>query len=169
MIRLLKYSEDFEAETLRRIAEFFGFHQALIKEITEEERKKVSSEAAETLQDWQRGDNELYVILQNEETVGFLRLNYRGPIVAWIEDIFVDEDRRGQGIATAAISAAEDIVRGKAGYEAICLDVVPRNTAAMKLYHKLGFTDLSMLTLRKELNESKRDRPLELLGLKFKY
>ena len=106
MIRLLKYSEDFEAETLRRIAEFFGFHQTLIKEITEEERKKVSSEAAETLQDWQRGDNELYVILQNEETVGFLRLNYRGPIVAWIEDIFVDEDRRGQGIATAAISAA---------------------------------------------------------------
>ena len=71
MIRLLKYSEDFEAETLCRIAEFFGFHQTLIKEITEEERKKVSSEAAETLQDWQRGDNELYVILQNEETVGF--------------------------------------------------------------------------------------------------
>ncbi len=169
MIRLLKYSEDFEVETLRRIAEFFNFHQTFVKEITEEEKEKSLSAAAETLQDWQRGDNELYVILQNEEAVGFLRLNYRGSIVAWIEDIFVDEDKRGQGIATEAISAAEDIVRGRAGYEALCLDVVPRNTAAMKLYHKLGFTDLSMITLRKELNESKRDRPLELLGLELKY
>ena len=169
MIRLLKYSEDFEAETLCRITEFFGFHQALVKEITEEEKTKALSEAADTLQDWQHGDNELYVILQNDVSVGFLRMNYRGPIVAWIEDIFVDEDRRGQGIATEAISAAEDIVRGKIGYEALCLDVVPRNAAALKLYHKLGFTDLSMITLRKELKESKRDCPLELLGLKFKY
>lgn len=169
MIRLLKYSEDFEAETLRRIAEFFNFHQAFVKEITEEEKEKSLSEAAKTLQDWQCGDNELYVILQNEESVGFLRLNYRGPIVAWIEDIFVDEDKRGQGIATEAISAAEDIVRSRTGYEALCLDVVPRNVAALQLYHKLGFTDLSMITLRKELKESKRDRPLELLGLEFQY
>ena len=169
MITLQLYNEEYEAETLRRIVEFFDFHHRLIEESSQSEKEKAVSEAAETLKEWQTGTNELYVILNNGVSTGFLRLNYRGPIAAWIEDIFVDEDKRRQGIATAAFAAAEDIVRGKKGYEALCLDVVPRNTEALKLYHKLGFTDLSIVTLRKELGESKRSNPINLLGLNFKY
>ena len=74
-----------------------------------------------------------------------------------------------QGIATEAIRLAEGIVRAKPGYTALCLDVVPRNESALRLYHKLGFDSLSLLTLRKELGENKRDRRENLLGLTFRY
>lgn len=55
------------------------------------------------------------------------------------------------------------------GYTAVCLDVSPRNTDALKLYHKLGYVDLSLVTIRKELKGSKRDRPIHLFDLDFNY
>ena len=169
MVSLLPYTEVYEEEMKDRIVAFFSYHGSLITEISEVERQKLRDDAKDTLRSWQEGDNELYVIMKEGQSAGFLRLNYRGPIVAWIEDIFVDEEKRGQGIATAAFAAAEEVVRSKPGYEALCLDVVPRNADAMRLYHKLGFTDLSMITLRKELGESRRSQPLNLFGLEFKY
>ena len=169
MIQLISYTNTYKANTIRRIMTFFGYHQLLIQGQPDEASTDVLKETNETLGEWQTGNNELYVILEKGVDVGFLRLNYRGPIVAWIEDIFVDEDKRGRGIATAALEVAEKIVREKGNYEAICLDVVPRNADAMRLYHKLGFTDLSLLTLRKEFGESRRDRQVKLFDLDFKY
>jgi len=81
----------------------------------------------------------------------------------------VDESRRGNGIATYAIKAVENIIKAVPGYTAVCLDVSPRNSEALRLYHKLGYTDLSLITIRKELGPSKRDRPISLLDLEFYY
>jgi len=77
---------------------------------------------------------------------------------------------RGCGIATFAIAAVETIVMNKPGYTTVCLDVSPRNDNALRLYHKLGYTDLSLITIRKEFGDSKRDKPIKLLiDLDFKY
>lgn len=56
-----------------------------------------------------------------------------------------------------------------AGYTSICFDVVPRNHEALRLYHKLGYDNLSIITVRKELYENKRDKAETLMGLDFKY
>lgn len=168
MIQLIPYTEAFREETVRRVALFFGFHTALIQGEAALDEAALR-EADETLSHWLSPDHELYLIRQGEENVGFLHIGYRGSIAAWIEDIFVDEGRRGQGIATEAIRLAEEIVRAKPGYTALCLDVVPRNEGALRLYHKLGFDSLSLLTLRKELYENRRDREETLLGFTFRY
>ena len=102
-------------------------------------------------------------------TVGFLHIGYRGPIVAWIEDVYVDVEDRSIGIATESIHLAENIIKSKDGYISICFDVSPRNESALKLYHKLGYDNLSLLTVRKELYENKRDRQEDILGFRFNY
>lgn len=49
------------------------------------------------------------------------------------------------------------------------LYVVPRNQAALRLYHKLGYDCLSLLTVRKELYENKRDRKETIFGMEYRY
>jgi ribosomal protein S18 acetylase RimI-like enzyme len=167
MVELINYSEEYKTETINRMADFFGYHSGLFTgkvELTDESYE----EAGKTLQDWLSEDHELYLIGYNSIVVGFLHLWYKGPKVAWIEDIYVDKNYRSRGIASDAILSAENIVKGKPGYTAICLDVVPRNENALRLYHKLGFDSVSLLTLRKEFSADKRDRTENILGLEFK-
>ncbi len=73
-----------------------------------------------------------------------------------LEDVFVDEAMRGQGIASQAILLAEQQAQKLPGIEAMTLQVVTRNEAALKLYHKLGYDTMSMVTLRKEFGQSSR-------------
>lgn len=54
-------------------------------------------------------------------------------------------------------------------YTSICFDIVPRNNKALRLYHKLGYNNLSIITVRKELYENNRDKIEKLMGLDFKY
>lgn len=172
MITIKPYDNSFEKAIIPMIADFFELHSSFVN--TSPEESKVDLQEAEedckvTLKDWQVGSSELFCVLSKDEMVGFLRIDYRGPIVAWIEDIYVLPETRGKGIGTEIIEKAEDIVKSKEGYEAICLDVVLRNQKAIELYHRLGFTDISMMTLRKEFGRSKRDKDISLLGLDFKY
>lgn len=74
---------------------------------------------------------------------------------------------RGQGIASKAIALAEQEAQKIPGIEAMSLQVVTRNEAAMRLYHKLGYDTMSMVTLRKEFGENHRDQEAEFLGMTF--
>ena len=47
------------------------------------------------------------------------------------------------------------------------LQAVTRNEAALRLYHKLGYDTMSMVTLRKEFGENHRDKQAEFLGMTF--
>lgn len=62
----------------------------------------------------------------------------RGPVVCWIEDIFVREELRRRGIASAVIGLVEDILRGREGIEGVCMDVAPDNLTALRLYRRAG-------------------------------
>lgn len=164
-MKLVPYQEQYEGEMLPWIADFFGHHAALVgaeEAVNLEETRK-------TVTEWSNPPSALYVIEADGEPVGFLRLNFKGDIAAWLEDIYITPVKRGQGLAEAAIGMAEELVRGRAGYRALCLDVAPRNESALRLYHRLGFTDLSLITLRKEFGESPREKPLSMLGLEFHY
>lgn len=162
----LKKFEARNAPLLRPwIADFFGYHAELVGATPSATDESVQL----TLAAWTTAPSELYLIKYEDVPVGFLRLNFKGDIAAWLEDLYIVDDMRGQGLATRAIGMAEHLVRQREGLQAMCLEVAPRNEAALRLYRKLGFTDLSLMTLRKEFGESRRDRPLSVLGQEFFY
>jgi len=155
-ILLRPYARSDKPAMLRRAAAFFG-------------RTGSDNLACKTLREWLKKPNEVYLIERDGEDAGFLCLGFRGSNVAWINYIYVDEALRGQGIATAAIYAAERIVLSRNGYNALCLDVDPRNAAALRLYHRLGYDTLSTLTVRKNFGGGAKEEPANILGFEFQY
>lgn len=164
MVTLTKYEDTYRQATLRRIAAFWGFHGGLVGTAEEEDLQS----AAQDLKNWTAPDHWLFVIWKDGQDVGFVHLQQIGPIVVQAEDIFVDEGLRGQGIASAAIKLTENEAKKIPGVEAMTLQVVTRNEATLRLYHKLGYDTMSMVTLRKEFGENRRDREADFLGLPFK-
>ena len=156
-IILKPYDGTSERTMLRSIIAFFRVHHSQIDDTT----------ARENLANWTKEDNELYDILGDGVSVGFIRLNWRGPEVCWIEDIFVEENLRGQGIATKAIGLVEEVLQ-KRGVEGICMDVVPDNIPALRLYHRLGYDRLSIVTVRKDMQPFATERIEQIGGMDFR-
>ena len=166
MITLTPYQPEYRQSTLKRIEAFWGFHRDLVQK-TEPQPEEQDRLVMQDLESWTSENHWLFVILQDEKDVGFVHLQRIGPIVVQLEDVFVDEAMRGQGIASQAILLAEQQAQKLPGIEAMTLQVVTRNEAALKLYHKLGYDTMSMVTLRKEFGENHRDRQAEFLGMTF--
>jgi ribosomal protein S18 acetylase RimI-like enzyme len=167
MIELVQYIPSYKSEVLPKIADFFGYHASLLGEQSEIDNDDIRM-ANETLEEWLGSNQQLYLISYNNQFVGFIRYGYRGGDVVWIEDIYVDTEMRNRGIATAAIQSIEKLIQQDENNYAICFDVVPRNEKALRLYHKLGYDSLSLITVRKELKENKRVKTIEILRHKFK-
>ena len=164
MIQLTPYNENLESLMTGYIISFFGFHSALNEQVSHPEL----TQAKENIKMWTSENHELYVIENNKVSVGFIHIWYKGENVAWIEDVFVDQSYRGQGIGSQAINSAEDIIKQKSGYTAVCMDVVPKNANALAAYHKLGYDTLSLITVRKEFGENHRKETTDILGHTFK-
>ena len=164
MIKLLPYTDDYENILTGYIISFFGFHSMLGGRAESPEY----TQAKENIIMWTASGHELYMIEDSGITVGFIHIWYKGGNVAWIEDVFVDEAYRGKGTGSRAINAAEEIIRKKSGYSAVCIDVVPKNTNALSVYHRLGYDTLGMITVRKELGDNYREDTADVLGYKFK-
>ena len=171
MIELFEYTTKYKDETLKRMAGFFGFHSGLYTENTAANNSDFlpDNETIATLDIWSSTDHALYIIFYGGVSVGFVHIGYRGGNVAWIEDIYVDKQHRGKGIASQAIKLSEEIIARNKNYNAVCIDAVPRNIAALKLYYRLGYINLSMITVRKELYKNKSDKEVNFLGFDFKY
>ncbi|HAC72525.1 MAG TPA: GNAT family N-acetyltransferase, partial [Porphyromonadaceae bacterium] len=56
----------------------------------------------------------------------------------WIEDVVVDENARGKGVAASLVYHALKVAREK-GIEKVDLTSTPARVAANRLYQKLGF------------------------------
>lgn len=168
MTKLVPLSETYREKTVPRIAAFFAFHASLSgKPCAASEQRLAASE--QTLFEWTGEDHELCVIMDGNVDAGFLHVGYRGGNVAWIEDIYVDAEKRGRGIASRAIAEAEKNIRARKRYTAVCVDAMPGNAAAPAPYRRLGYDILSMITVRKELNAHEKNRTVRLLGHDFLY
>ena len=161
MVTLQPYTPRCAGATLRRIAQFWGFHAGLVN------AREEADSAAEDLALWTGEDHFLYVIFEDGADAGFLHLARTGPLVMELADLFVDEERRGRGVATAAIALAEQAARRTPGVQAMTVAAAPRNTAALRLYRRLGYDSLCLVTLRKEFGPNPRDKRCEFLGLSF--
>ena len=139
MIELKTYAPEAEAVLAGYVTAFFGVHHSDVS----------AAEAKQTLADWTKDGGKLFSILSDGSTVGFIRMHNTSPTVCWIDDIFVDEAHRGRGIASEAIHQAECEMR-RLGTRSFCMEVVPDNLPALRLYHKLGYDRLSLITVRKD-------------------
>ncbi len=164
MMNLVPYNECYERIITNYIISFFGFHSAINGQANCPELMQ----AKENIKIWTSEKHELYIMENDNVPLGFIHIWYKGGNVAWIEDVFVDKAYRGQGIGSQAIKSAEEIIKQKSGYTAVCMDVVPRNKSALATYHKLGYDTLSLITVRKELGENHREETADILGHTFK-
>ncbi len=73
-----------------------------------------------------------------------------GGMAAWIEELFVEEEFRGNGIGSAFFSFLAEEFKGK--LKRIRLEVGDENDGAKKLYEKLGFEylDYKQMVIDKE-------------------
>lgn len=156
-VTLRPYEEGDQAFVLRDIVSFWQTHYNSVS--TEEAREELSA--------WTSGGHELYIILSGGMPAGFLHLGSRGGGCDWLEDIFVREDVRNRGIGSAAIACAWSMLRERGG-ETMYLEVVPANAAAIRLYHRLGFTNLNTLTLNRSVKKKQQWGTETISGLPFK-
>jgi ribosomal protein S18 acetylase RimI-like enzyme len=92
-------------------------------------------------------------VIENPNTYVFIARAGKGDIVgttslaifaiptgtrAWIEDVVVDENNRGQGIATALVDAAIAAAQNR-GARTVDLTSRPARREANRLYEKRGF------------------------------
>ena len=157
MIALKRYAPADETALIPFIISFWQAHHAETDE----------ANAREDIDAWTQENHDLFVITKSGDPVGFLHLNMRGSTVCWIEDVFVREDMRCQGIASAAIALAEAILKER-GVKGVSMDVVPDNLPALRLYHRLGYDRLSIVTVRKDFDSSETERIEKIAGLPFR-
>ena len=98
------------------------------------------------------GEGQLLVARDGREVVGMVSLLWStstalGGPVAWLEDLVVAEDRRGQGVGKALLKAAVAFGRGL-GLKRITLLTDGDNARAKKLYAGLGFESSPMVPMR---------------------
>lgn len=85
----------------------------------------------------------VWLIEQDEEAVGYIvltlayRLEYRG-YCAFLDELFIRADKRGQGIGTTALRFLCDACK-ELGVQKLQLEVKQDNPAASSLYKKIGF------------------------------
>ena len=168
MTELILYEEPKRQIMLQMIASFFADHFTISENEYAEVNPLRLALAEETLQEWlSEEETRVYFIVEDGVEAGILILKTHGGSVVWIEDLYVDRELRSQGIASRAIALAEKYAKEVMKAPAICMDVIPQNESALKLYHSLGYDTVSMITLRKSISEEKRSNPIQFLGYVF--
>jgi diamine N-acetyltransferase len=86
-----------------------------------------------------------WLILDGDTVIGYMAICFGyslefGGRDAFIDEIYLREAYRGQGIGTGAIQHMLDTCRAK-GIEALHLEVMPGNTDALRLYERVGFVN----------------------------
>ncbi len=83
----------------------------------------------------------LFFATEEGEVIGTLTLVFYplpSGLKAWIEDVIVDEQARGKGVATALLKHALQVARDRGALKAD-LTSMPWRIAANNLYQKIGF------------------------------
>jgi GNAT superfamily N-acetyltransferase len=93
----------------------------------------------------ERSDTEFLLASPHDDAPpgGVAQLRYRFGIWhaaedCWVEDLFVAEHARGDGVGRALVAASVERARAR-GCRRVELDVNERNDAALALYSSLGF------------------------------
>ncbi|HKD39525.1 MAG TPA: GNAT family N-acetyltransferase [Myxococcaceae bacterium] len=101
----------------------------------------------------------LLLALDGDERVGLAALAYtwtleHGGLVAWLDELYVIPQRRGEGLGGALLTAACDLAT-RAGCAAIELEVDAAHRRAENLYRSAGFQPLARSRWSQRLSPSR--------------
>ena len=96
----------------------------------------------------------MYIVAEgdNRRVIGTMQMDFRlttweaAPYV-YIEDFFVVEERRGQGVGSAMLDLARQLAQER-GCVRMDLDVLRESADTQRLYARHGFVDQERLMLR---------------------
>lgn len=164
-INIKELSEDLFLTTAKMITELMNYHRKLNN--APKKYWQTDEESKETLEYWKE-EGTVYNVFLDHEAVGFFYVRFGGQNVAWLEDIFISEQYRGKGIGRFAMGRLDELMIEKE-VVAMFVDVIPRNTSAIKLYRECGFDHLNLIQLRKNYDKKlDKDEEIDLLGFNFK-
>ena len=81
----------------------------------------------------------IYNYMDNDKVLGYLEIRNVDGVID-IMNLFVNEENRKQGIATALMNE----MINEEDYSRIMLEVNENNITAIRLYNKLGFKEISL-------------------------
>jgi GNAT superfamily N-acetyltransferase len=148
-------STEFEAIRARMEREYADDHVAAGDWTAEEAAKRAAAETASLLPQGVDTPGVVMLVAENSEgdTVGrvWLALEHRPGKGdgAWIYDIEIVPEHRGQGFGRALLAAAEQEA-ARQGVSSIGLNVFGRNTVARSLYESAGY-EVAAMQLKKPL------------------
>jgi len=109
------------------------------------------------------GDGTYLVVWDDGEPVAHAHISWNETMLGdpEIQDVFVREDRRREGLGTAVTLAAERAAEAR-GHRRISLGTSVDNLAARRLYAKLGYRDSGLEPVRVQGTVMIRSGPLEV-------
>jgi len=144
--------ETIEPATLEDIPQLAELLNVLFREEGEfqPDRKKQARALGMIIDSADRGI--IFVARDGSEVAGMVGLlptisTAEGGLAYWLEDLVVRPDRRGDGIGTRLLQHAIDYARAQ-GSSRITLLTGKKNTRAIQLYRRHGFTETTMTSLR---------------------
>jgi GNAT superfamily N-acetyltransferase len=147
-VRLRLYTgEAADAAVVSRMCEQFYLNDPGVRVVTKED---IAATLAQALA---HPDRLLVVLLEHEaQVIGYafimqLWSNELGGLIAFVDELFVEERLRGGGISTAFFEALPTFLP----LVAIDLEVTPKNIRARQLYERLGFKPQQYGGMRKRL------------------
>lgn len=151
-------------DTTKMITELMNYHRKLND--APKEYWQTDEQSRVTLDEWIK-QGSVYNIFLDNGLVGFFYVRLGGQNVAWLEDLFIIEGYRNKGIGKIAMQKLDELMIER-GVVSMFVDVIPRNTSAIKLYRECGFDHLNIIQLRKNYDErlNKKD-DIEILGFNF--
>jgi GNAT superfamily N-acetyltransferase len=164
-IKIREITEELFMNTVKMLTELMNYHRKLTN--APKEFWQTEEESIETLREWE-GTGKIYNIFCNETLAGFFYVRFGGQNAAWLEDLFISEEFRGEGIGKLAMNKLDEMLKEQ-GVLAMFVDVIPRNSQAIKFYIDCGFDHLNMIQLRKNYDSKlNKDEDIEILGFKLK-
>jgi ribosomal protein S18 acetylase RimI-like enzyme len=131
---------------------------ALMQELYAHERLTFEEQAARSALQLILGNDsygQIHLIYANKAIAGYLvvtfgfSLEFRGRD-AFVDELYIQEEYRGQGIGKKSLQFAEEICREQ-GIQALHLEVERENANAQAVYRKAGFVDHDRYLLTKWL------------------
>ena len=109
----------------------------------------------------------VYVALVNGEYAGYVVCRVDSGVV-WVESIFVKEEYRRHGVATALHGKAEKIAASY-GDDTVYNYVHPNNHRMIEFLRKRGYTVLNLIEIRKPYKDEKLTQTIAVGKYKFDY